>query len=446
MLKIHFSKIVKSSICLFLLINFIPSSYSWDFNFWNQTEEGEAEYAPASLIVSKTPFQVVPATFKEIVRIKKGETISGILDQYKLNNASKYEFIKAIRTVFSPRSFRGGQRLEFSIKLSGDDKIIQELRFYKNNDYIVEVKVNSEGSYVAKERPIVWNKEILYSEGTIISGLYSDGLKAGVPQSIIVKLIEYFSFNVDFQRDLRGGDRFQVVYEKRTDESGQIEQSDNILYANLIMSGQANPIFRYELENGEVVYFNENGESFRRSLLKTPVDGSRISSGFSRRRKHPILGYRRGHKGVDFAVSSGTPIKAAGDGYISKREKSSSYGNYIKIRHSNGYETLYAHMSSFNSSFRKGGRVKQGDIIGYVGCTGLCTGPHLHYEVIYQNRHINPQKLKQPPSLVLKGKEFKNYRGFVENFMSDFKIKWQDDSYTVDAETHAPSKNQNENS
>ena len=219
---------------------------------------------------------------------------------------------------------------------------------------------------------------------------------------MLVELIRAYSWDVDFQRDIRSGDTFQVMYERVYDEHGNHVHSGNIRFAQLTLSGKRHPIYRYRSKDGDDDYFDERGQSARKALMRTPIDGARLSSGFGRRR-HPILGYNKMHRGVDFAAPRGTSIYAAGNGTIIKAGRNGAYGIYIRIRHNNRYSTAYGHMKGLARSARRGKRVTQGQIIGYVGTTGRSTGPHLHYEILSNGRRTNPMKIKMPSGRKLKG-------------------------------------------
>jgi murein DD-endopeptidase MepM/ murein hydrolase activator NlpD len=237
--------------------------------------------------------------------------------------------------------------------------------------------------------------DFVRGEASINSSLYVAGVNLGIPPAIMIDLIHLYSFDVDFQRDIQPGDSFAVMYENQYDESGKAVQQGDITYAALTVGGQTLRLYRYKPGNGDVDYFNEKGESARKALLRTPVDGARISSTFGMR-EHPVLGYSRMHKGVDFAVPPGTPIYAAGNGTVEMAGIYGGYGRYVRLRHNSDYSTAYGHMSGFGAGIHPGARVHQGQVIGYVGSSGLATGPHLHYEVLRDGSQINPMGLKLP--------------------------------------------------
>jgi murein DD-endopeptidase MepM/ murein hydrolase activator NlpD len=234
------------------------------------------------------------------------------------------------------------------------------------------------------------------------------GRRAGIPDRVLLELIRAYSWDVDFQRDIRAGDGFQVMFDKLYDEHANHVHSSTIRFAALTLSGKRHAIYRYTTRDGTDDYFDDQGRSARKALMRTPINGARLSSGFGKRR-HPILGYTKMHRGVDFAAARGTPIYAAGNGVVVKSGRNGAYGNYVKIRHNSRYSTAYAHMRRINKNARRGKRVKQGQVIGTVGATGRVTGPHLHYEILVGGRRTNPLKVKMPSGRKLKGRELESF-------------------------------------
>jgi murein DD-endopeptidase MepM/ murein hydrolase activator NlpD len=261
---------------------------------------------------------------------------------------------------------------------------------------------NEDGGFVSREIILPLKTESVHVEGVIDSSLFVNARDAGVPISVLIELVRIFSFDVDFQRDIWRDDKFEVLFDRQRNEDGEVVNNSDILYAKLSLRGVELPLYRYENSSGNIDYFNAKGEGVRKALMKTPIDGARLSSRFGKR-KHPILGYTKQHSGVDFAAAKGTPVYAAGDGSVVQAGKNGGYGNYIKIRHNGTYSTAYAHLNAFARGVRQGKRVRQGQVIGYVGTTGRSTGPHLHYEVHREGRKINPLGLKLPSGEKLKG-------------------------------------------
>jgi murein DD-endopeptidase MepM/ murein hydrolase activator NlpD len=247
------------------------------------------------------------------------------------------------------------------------------------------------------------NKKIVYKENIILQSLYKSAIDQKIPANTIIEFAGIYGFQVDFQRDIRKRDRFQIMYEIFIDENKKIVETGNIIYANLVLSGEDNSLYFFNKE-GSVGHYDKNGKSIKKALMKTPINGARLSSPFGMR-KHPIDGFNKMHKGTDFAAPMGTPIMASGDGVIKKAGWCGGGGNCVVIRHNSTYQTIYAHMSKFASGIRSGVRVKQGQTIGFVGSTGKSTGPHLHYEVIINGKKVNSQTLKLPSGKILKGKD-----------------------------------------
>ena len=259
------------------------------------------------------------------------------------------------------------------------------------------------------KREIITNlqKKMVLKEGVIKYSLYKSATKENINPNIIIEFARLYGFQVDFQRDIRKNDSFQLVYEIFVDETGKIFETGNIIYANLILRGQNNQLYYFPKKNFDG-HYDENGKSIKKALMKTPINGARLSSSFGMR-KHPILGYNKMHRGTDFAAPSGTPIMASGTGVVTRARWCGGGGNCVKIRHNSTYETIYAHMKAFAKGIKEGRKVKQGQIIGYVGSTGLSTGPHLHYEVIVNGKKVNSQKLKLPSGKILKGEARKEF-------------------------------------
>ena len=249
------------------------------------------------------------------------------------------------------------------------------------------------------------DKKIIYQENIILQSLYKSAIDKKIPANTIIELARIYGFQVDFQRDIRKKDRFQIMYEVFIDENGKTIETGNILFANLILSGEDNSLYYFDKE-GSIGHYDKNGKSVQKALMKTPINGARLSSPFGMR-KHPIDGFNKMHRGTDFAAPTGTPIMASGSGTIKKAGWCGGGGNCVVIKHNSTYQTVYAHMSKFAKGIKKGIRVKQGQTIGYVGSTGKSTGPHLHYEVIVNGKKVNSQKLKLPSGKILKGEERK---------------------------------------
>jgi murein DD-endopeptidase MepM/ murein hydrolase activator NlpD len=330
-----------------------------------------------------------------IVTIGRGDTLMDVLRSGGVPADEAYAAITALRPVYDPRKLQIGQQLALTFGPLGTeaDRFLG-FKLDAAVDRVVTVGRDETGFLAdVAEKPLA--TDLVRAEAEITSSLYVAGVNVGVPPAIMIQLIQLYSFDVDFQRDIQPGDAFAVMFENQYDESGKAVQQGDIVYATLTLQGQTIRLYRYQPGNGDLDYFNEKGESARKALLRTPVDGARLSSGFGLR-SHPVLGYSRMHKGVDFAAPTGTPIYAAGNGAVEMAGINGGYGRYVRIRHNGDYATAYAHMNGFGAGIHNGARVRQGQIIGYVGSSGMSTGPHLHYEVLRAGAQINPMGLKLP--------------------------------------------------
>lgn len=351
--------------------------------------------------------------FKE-VEISKGDTVAGLLQNAGgLSGTESYQAVKALGKYVDVRKIRSGQKIDLHYK-PGDDGELELARMQMKLDPTREVKLVRAGP--EDFRAEIEEKELVSrthaKTAKIETSLYGSAARANIPQSVIAEVIRIYSWNVDFQRDIQPGDKIEVLYDTDETEDGDYAKLGNVRYANLTVGGRQIPIYRYEMESGRVDYFGPDGTSTRKTLMKTPIDGARISSGFGMR-KHPVLGYSKMHKGMDFAASTGTPIYAAGDGKVEYAGRFSSYGNYVRIRHNGRLKTAYAHMHRVAKGVKVGTQVRQGQVIGYVGTTGRSTGPHLHYEVMVNNKQVNPNSVDLPTGEQLAGKEMKRFKSLV---------------------------------
>jgi murein DD-endopeptidase MepM/ murein hydrolase activator NlpD len=329
--------------------------------------------------------------------------------------------ITAMQKVYSPRKIKPGQSIHvsFSARDAAADAAGSEdrpplelvsLRLQASPEQDIQVaRAAAEDSFVARavERPLT--RHVTGRRGRIESSLFVAGQEADIPVPIMIDLIRAYSFDVDFQREIQTGDGFELVYENYYDRAGALAKTGDIIYAALTLSGTRLELYRFTPKSGRTDYFDASGQSARKTLMRTPIDGARITSGYGRR-KHPILGYTKMHRGTDFAAPRGTPVYAAGDGVIELAGRKNGYGKYIRIRHNSTYKTAYAHLNGYAKTTRRGRRVKQGQVIGYVGSTGRVTGPHLHYEVMVNGRQANPLKIRLPSGEKLKGGELEAFQ------------------------------------
>ncbi len=372
------------------------------------------------LSLGRVEYETHPAHFNRYVRVERGDTFFKLLRRAGVDRKEAHIAIATMSGIFNPRKIRPGRRIALSFGvLGGDQERFLGMRFDSAYDKTVQVQRQQNGDFVAAEVHKELTKELVRGDGTIESSLFAAGLSRGVPARAMIRMIHLFSFSVDFQRDIRKGDSFEVLFQQRRDDMGKIVRMGSIVYASLKVRGKVHKLYFFKTGKKGGEYFDENGESSRRALMRTPIDGARLSSGFGMRR-HPILGYSRMHTGIDFAAPTGTPIYAAGDGTVVKAGWFGGYGRYIRIRHNRDYHTAYAHMVRFRKGMTPGRRVRQGEVIGYVGTTGRSTGPHLHYEVHYRGKPISPLTLKLPANKNLKGKELKRFLAYRKKLDAQF--------------------------
>ena len=335
-------------------------------------------------------------------QIKSGETFDKILNDYKIDKDEIIEIKNSLSKKVDLNKMNTKQVIHFSLDQTVNK--IKEFTFQISNTEKIYLTRNiEENRFNQKIMSIKLEKKIIYKENIILQSLYKSAVDQNIPANTIIEFARIYGFQVDFQRDIRKRDKFQIMYEVFLNEKKEIIESGEILFANLKLSGQDNTLYYFNNE-GSDGHYDKNGKSVQKALMKTPINGARLSSSFGMR-KHPIDGFNKMHRGTDFAAPKGTPIMASGNGIIKKAGWCGGGGNCIRIRHNSTYETIYAHMSKFARGIKTGIRIKQGQTIGYVGSTGKSTGPHLHYEVIINGKKVNSQKLKLPSGKILKGKE-----------------------------------------
>ncbi len=384
--------------------------------------------APNTLLIGE---DAMPTVYELTFALKKGDTLGRLLARAGIDADQANAAVGALAKIHNPSRIKAGGRVMVRyLHAIPDEKGIGKDSFYgfalpldpRNR---VEVSLMNDGGFDARATALQLESEATRAEGDISSSLYLAAAKAGVSAPVIGELIRIFSWDVDFQRDIRKGDRFEVMYQRHRDENGKVAYSDGITFAALTLSGQRKAMFAMKQSNGSIEYFDASGQSAKKALMRTPIDGARLSSSFGKR-KHPILGYTKMHKGADFAAPRGTPIYAAGSGTVEHAGRNGAYGNYVRIRHNSEYSTAYAHMKAVNT--KRGRRVKQGQVIGFVGTTGRSTGPHLHYEILKNKKQVNPMKIKMPSGRKLKGNEmamFKSQRQQIEQRWAALKTESQ---------------------
>lgn len=352
---------------------------------------------------------------EKIIIVKKNDTFNKIINPYFDNKYIKNLIINNLKKEFDLRNLKIGQYIYlYENNKNKIVKIIIPINF--ETDIILEIESND---VILSKIETKASREMESIEFIINSSLYSDGIKAGIPLPILIQAIKLYSFDIDFQRDIKKNTKLKISFEKFYNLKREQIKYGNIEYINLIIENNELEYFLFATDEGFNDYFSSGGKNVKKSLLKTPIDGARLSSNFGMR-KHPILGYNKLHKGVDFAAKNGTPVYAGGNGIVEFMGNNGGYGKYIRIRHNNEYKTAYAHLSNFKKGIYKGVRVNQGDVIGFVGSTGNSTGPHLHYEIIYQTKQINPMTMKLPSGKILKAEELKRFTKTSKKIYADY--------------------------
>ena len=345
--------------------------------------------------------------------VKNGDTLLKILADVGAQEQDVFSILNALKKIKFSQSLNIGAVISITYRAQNNEEsagandnhkvVISNVTIPSSVEENIVVTRKNDGGYDARELKI---KLLRYNSryfGVIKNGLFVDGVEAGISPNSMMNMINLYGYDVDFQRDIHSGDKFEMLVESFYDENGKKVRDGSVLYSSLVLQNRKIDIYMHKVDN-RVEYFDSKGNSVKKSLLRTPINGARVSSGFGMRR-HPILGYSKMHKGVDFSASTGTPILAAGAGTVIYMGIKGGYGNYVQIKHNNDYSTAYGHASRFNKKFRVGAKVKQGDVVAYVGTTGRSTGPHLHFELLFKGSQVNPAKVKATSGLKLVGKE-----------------------------------------
>ena len=411
MIKSKFNKIVKNNLyfiflsLLILLTIFIANIYL--SNKKSQIED--INNLLDNIYLKKTidlVFNSLDPKYSYLnIKIDKGETFEKITNKLNLPINEKKFIINKLSKFKSINNLYQGQRIYIKLDNSNPARVIELKIEQSKTKYLVFSRIDNLNKFEFKEINKSLEKKKVYKESIIKKSLYQSAMEVGIEPNVIVEFARIYGFQIDFQRDIWKNDSFQIVYERFLDSNNKMLETGNILYANLILQGKEHGLYIFKTKEG-FEHFDKSGKSVKKSLMKTPINGARLSSSFGMR-KHPILGFNKMHRGTDFAAPEGTPIMASGDGKIIRARWCGGGGNCIKIKHNSTYETVYAHMKSFARGIKVGKKVRQGQIIGYVGSTGMSTGPHLHYEVIVNGKKVNSQKLKLPSGKVLKDSERK---------------------------------------
>ena len=393
-------------ILLLSFISLIGISYFLSISFGENL--AREKKVSKKIITDEDPIHIeekleIDFTLVQKYYLQEGETFTGALKQADLQDDEINDVVNIISKKIDLRKLKVGTLIETYTKSINDKKIINEIIIYPDIEKKIYVKKVNNKFVAGEDKKKLFSKLKLY-EVEIHNSIYESLKKIDTPDEIIMEFVQLYSFDIDFQRDIRKGNKIKIFFEIYTDSQNNYVKSGNINFSEIILNDESYELYRFQSEGDEFVeYFNSDGKSATKALMKTPINGARLSSGFGMR-KHPILGYNKKHQGVDFAAPTGTPIMAAGTGHIEFVGNNGGAGKYIRIKHLNGYKTSYSHLSKYASGIQKNVKVRQGQVIGYVGNTGLSTGPHLHYEVIFNGKRINPMKMKLPSGKQLKDK------------------------------------------
>jgi murein DD-endopeptidase MepM/ murein hydrolase activator NlpD len=377
----------------------------------DSTDMAEAQpEAPAAAEVAAGADAEVAHPQEVIAIVAKGDTLARLFQRVGVPASVAAEAIEALRGAWDPRQLKIGDRVTLTLGDDEDKLMAVGLRAAADLDLVVERQEG--GGFQVIRHPRQLTRETAYGAGAITSSLYLAGQVAKLPHEVLHQLFQLFAYDVDFQRDIQPGDGFEVIYTHVLGPDGEVVAAGPILGANLVLSGKVLGVFHFKPSQGDADWFNRQGEGVRKALLRTPIDGARLTSGFGPR-SHPLLGYTAQHNGVDFGAATGTPIMAAGDGVVERADWFGGYGNYVRLRHTPEFHTAYGHMSRFAAGIRPGVRVRQGQVIGHVGSTGMSTGPHLHYEVHRGGRPVDPRSVKMAPRRQLDRPNLDRFRAHV---------------------------------
>ncbi len=410
--------ILASFLIIFSVLFFISSNL---INYKNQkNKDAFKEVTETSEFSNLTNFLIskINSPYEEInYIIKNNDTVEKILKKLKIRNKDIKDISIQLKTKGLANIYSGRKLSLVLKKLDDGSNTLVNFVYPISNTTSIEIR-KFQNKFLVKENILQLYKKEIVIKNIIKNNLYSSAVNSGIEPNIIVEFARIFGFEVDFQRDIRKGDWFEILYERFEDDNNKVRDTGRIIYASMYVNGEEINLYNFKYNNEEE-YYDIKGKSITKSLMKTPINGARLSSSFGMR-KHPILGYNKMHRGTDFAAPSGTPIMASGSGTVTRARWCGGGGNCVKIKHNSTYETIYAHMRAFAKGIKEGRKVKQGQIIGYVGSTGLSTGPHLHYEVIVNGKKVNSQKLKLPSGKILKGEERKQFE--IDRIKIDLKL------------------------
>ncbi len=425
-------RLISGGLCLVAAVAIALMDFFKDFEHHETAhvpQESAQEMPPTPHPDEGTPDEEVctnedgdPCPVDETLQVMRGDTLSTVLERAKIDSGQAHDVIEALKSVFNPRDLRPDHEIYITyIPVKGAplerDLISLYIRPSLETEITVERQENGRYKATQETKELTHTTEVV--KGEIHDSLYLDAGKQGVPAKVLHEMIKAFSYDVDFQRSFHPGDGYGLIYDTYRDPESLKEVPGELAFAYLRLKDKELRLYYFKPKKGNPGFYDINGASVRKGLLRTPVDGARLSSGFGMRR-HPVLGFSKMHKGVDFAAPKGTPIMAAGDGVVEKMGPFSSYGNYIRLRHNSEISTAYAHMSRFAAGLRVGKSVRQGQVIGYIGMTGRTTGPHLHYELLKHGKQVDPKHIKTMPAGKLMGADLTAFKNLVAGLNQKF--------------------------
>ena len=423
--KVEVSYVKRLSLIIYTSIILISFTvYLMTYNFINNQQKSNEQRLEKFFSTGEVQdlknsfFKSLKSPYSEFnYKIENNDSIGKILNKFKIPEDEIRKIIDGLKKKKLTNIYAGRELYIVLKKTEKDSNKVISIFYPINNTIRVEIKKNK-NNFDINENILKLNKKEVVVRNTIDNNLYSAATGVGIEPNIIIEFARIYGFEIDFQRDIRKGDTFEIFYEKFLDDNDVVRDTGKIIYAHMNVNNREINLYNFN-DGNELGYYDINGKSIVKSLMKTPINGARLSSSFGMR-KHPILGFNKMHRGTDFAAPKGTPIMASGSGTVTRARWCGGGGNCVKIRHNSTYETIYAHMSKFASGIKEGRKVRQGQIIGYVGSTGMSTGPHLHYEVVVNGKKVNSQKLKLPSGKVLRGESRNQFE--LERIKIDLKL------------------------
>ena len=420
--KLNIKKFLVAGIIFILLILFFYSNIKSN-NFLKPITSTPEEFKNeiknfSSFFINKNNSNFIN---KKTITVKPGNSLQGILAKEGIDQKEINKINSLLKQKIKLINLQVGQKINLLLKKENNKILLSRISFSLNEITNVYLFENNEQNYNIKIINKILEKKNYLAKGFIKNSLYNSAQKQGVDPEIIIEFARIFGFEIDFQRDIRENDEFQILYERFEDDDGEVQKNGEIIFAYMNNNGKEISLYRFKDQKNNIGYYSKDGKSIEKALMKTPINGARLSSSFGLR-KHPILGYNKLHQGTDFAAPKGTPIMASGSGTVEMASWNGAYGKYVRIRHNSTYKTAYAHLSRFGKNIRRGAKVQQGQIIGYVGSTGRSTGPHLHYEVLIKNKRVNSQNLKLPSGKNLTGNDFKVFEETMKS-IDELKIQ-----------------------